>query len=284
MDRLLSTIRGWVMSALKPLRRRQSVAAERVVPSEPRPAAGRVEDRETTPTGIASARFSDVHQRPEGDAATASERHEVSSLRGPHPIAPTAEEAGHSLVDTGAVEVPVGHTADHSYDEELDHGKLPQPDTTGSSLQQHAEHGSALLEDFETEHIIAASYPRGELTAQPKRESERSPWAFEDEHYDTLDPEDLGQAFLSRATEDRTLGMHDGMGDDDLSEDEIERAALRGDAVPHLVSEASRASALFGEDEAGEIEEMDDDARRVMPMDVRNRIVRPSLPERPSRT
>ena len=273
MDRLLSTIRGFVMRALKPFRRR-SAGPERVIPSEPRTTHGRDEDRTTMPTGISSAGYSDVHQRPEGEAATATERAEVSSLQGPHPIAPSMEEAGHVLADTGAVEVPVGHTSDTSYDFELDHGKLPQPDTTGTSLQQHQEHEFGMLEDFEAEHITARSYPQRELTAQPKRASERALDPFEDEHYDTVDPEDLGQTFLSRATEDRFLGVHDGIGDDDLEEGEVDRGDLSGGIVPQMVSEASRSSAMLGDEEIGELEEMDEDLRRVLPMDVRNRIVK----------
>lgn len=248
----------------------------RVEPSEPVAMQGTPETRSTTPSSIASAHYSEVEQRPEGEAVTRDHRQELSSMIGPHAIAPSEDAAGVALVDTGAVEVPVGHSSDASYDDELDHAKLVQPDTTGASLQEPFERTFGMFEDLETENLTAQNHGRASITAQPKRAEDHELFPFEDEHYDAVEPEDLGALFLSRATEDNSGGHREDYGDE-LLENETDRDALRGDVVPHLVSEASRASALLEEDELSEIEvlENDDDlgeeVRQTLPMDVRNR-------------
>jgi hypothetical protein len=274
MNRLLSKFRDALGTLRDEVSRRLkgTPVHERVIESEPRSTAGSPAARSTSPASIDSAHYSDVKQMPEGQAVSREERHEVSSLRGDHAIAPSAEAAGQMLVDTGAVEVPLGQTADRSFHDELDHSKLPQPETTGSSLHHPVEQTFAMFEDENAENIMATAQPYGEPTAMPTPEHNRELFPFEDEHYDSLDPEDLGATFLSRATEDRILGRREEW-DEDISEDEVDRAAMSGDVVPHMVSEASRASASLGEDELSELEEIHLDAslRQTIPMDVRNR-------------
>ena len=273
MNRFLMRARSFLFQLRDMVRARLGGASEeRVVGSEPRSTAGSPEHRSSVPASIDSAHYSDVRQVPEGEAVAREQRHEVSSLFGSHPLAPSAEASGRELVDPGAVEVPLGQTADPAFHDELDHQKLPQPESTGASLQLPYEQSSAMLEDEETESLIAGEIPFGELTAIPKREAERELFPFEEEHYDALDPEDLGATFLSRATEDRNLGRRDEW-DDDLAELEIDRDALHGGVVPHLTGEATRASALAGEDELGEIEELhrDPQLRDTIPLDVENR-------------
>src|SRR5688572_10722368 len=86
----------------------------RVEPSEPVAEKGRFASRELNPSDITSAHYSEIEQRPEGEAVTRDHRSELSSMLTPHAIAPSEDAAGAMLVDPGAVEVPVGHSSDHS--------------------------------------------------------------------------------------------------------------------------------------------------------------------------
>jgi hypothetical protein len=283
MNRFLMRIRD-VLEGVK-ARLQSTPAHERVIGSEPRSmaGAGSRHARTTVPASIDSAHYSDVHQMPEGEAVEREHRSEVSSLYGSHAIAPSADAAGRMLVDTGAVEVPLGQSADRNLHDELDHSKLPEPETSGASLHHAFEQGFAMSEDLEAENMMATDQPHGELTAIPKRESERELFPFEDEHYDSLDSEDLGATFLSRATEDRTLGRREEW-DEDVEEADIDRAAMSGDVVPHMISESSRSASSFDEDDLSELEafERDPELRPTLPVEVANRRHRGRIVQRPS--
>lgn len=125
-------------------------------------------------------------------------RQEVSSLFGPMAFAPDPDAMGEELLDPGAIEVPIGQSADPEIDHRLSHAKLPQPDSTGAALQKsetsvgvHSE-GTPDFEENTTDPM---------LTAQPMHEP-----PLLDDAYDALAPDDLGSEWLARATEASPYG------------------------------------------------------------------------------
>jgi hypothetical protein len=115
-----------------------------------------------------------------------NERHELSSLIGPGAIAPDEASAGEELADPGAVEVPIGQSAEPDIDRELSHSKLLQPDSSGAAL----------------------------FTAQPTAEAPAL-----DEAYDAVAPDDLGAEWLTRATQGSSLGTDSDALETDLARD-----------------------------------------------------------------
>ncbi|HEY6556178.1 MAG TPA: hypothetical protein VI072_02855 [Polyangiaceae bacterium] len=179
---------------------------------------------------------------PERDRVPGSLRHELSSLQGPHALAPDAQAVGEELVDPDVVEVPLGSSSDPSFAGQLSHSKVPQPYTTGAALLD----GDAELSGSLSEVQLGASVDAPEVTAQP---SQRPP-AFGDEHYDAIAPESAGLEWLSRATD----APHAAFGEGDLSdlhvEDEVGAAAI---------SEGSFEAGLPHELLDEETDEFDDD-------------------------
>lgn len=131
--------------------------------------------------------------------------HEVSSLVGPHAIAPDDEAAGEPLVDEDAIEVPIGHTADRAYDDQLQQDKLRQPDTTGAVLQTPAEPAESAKVEIPAKGSAVAVDP---TFSEPDAVlEERATVGFleeqgeTDEPYDAVEPEDIGTEWITRATE-----------------------------------------------------------------------------------
>lgn len=178
---------------------------------------------------------------PERDRVPGSLRHELSSLQGPHALAPDELGVGEELVDPDVVEVPLGSSSDPSFAGQLSHSKVPQPYTTGAALLDGEERFGAL-----SEVQLGASLEAPEVTAQP---SERPP-AFGDEHYDAIAPESAGLEWLTRATESPYAGAGEGDLDDLHVEDEVGAAAISEGSF-----EAGMPHELLDEEE----EELDDD-------------------------
>jgi CheY-like chemotaxis protein len=154
---------------------------------------------------------------PERDRVPGSLRHELSSLQGPHALAPDTLAVGEELVDPDVVEVPIGSSSDPSFAGQLSHSKRPQPYTTGAALLDGEEPSGAL-----SEVQLAAPVDAPEVTAQP---SHRPP-AFGDEHYDAIAPESAGLEWLSRATQSPYAGGGEDGLDDLHVEDEVGAAAI----------------------------------------------------------
>lgn len=120
-------------------------------------------------------------------------RHEVSSLATPMALAPDADAMGEELVDPGAIEIPLGQSAEERIDGLLSRAKLPQPDSTGASLWKQEEAPGV----HQTEVSISGrSSSDDAITARTAQEP-----APDEESYDALAPDDLGTEWLSRATE-----------------------------------------------------------------------------------
>jgi hypothetical protein len=123
-------------------------------------------------------------------------RQEVSSLVGPHALAPERDAIGEELVDPGAIEVPIGQSADAEIDTQLSRTKLPQADSTGASLQRE-DVGTGVQE-------VSTSLYGGDtsenLTARPNQQLIPT-----DDAYDAVAPDDLGTEWLTRATEASSL-------------------------------------------------------------------------------
>ena len=133
-------------------------------------------------------------------ATPSNQRHELSSLVGPHAIAPADSAIGEELVDPGAIEVPLGQSADPQIDRELSHSKLIQPDSSGASLQRSDFEGDARVDTLP----MLDEPDETTLTARPTKES-RPP----EDAYDAVAPDDLASEWLSRATEASTLPSED---------------------------------------------------------------------------
>jgi hypothetical protein len=121
------------------------------------------------------------------------------------------------IVDREAVEVPVGSTSDSSYQDQLSHGRLSQPSTTGAALFGLDERVDGTLEG-----MLRPS--EREITAQP---SER-PRMNDGESYDAMAPENTGLEWLNRATEAPV-------------------AALDGDPLENMIIEGELGASLTGE-------------------------------------
>lgn len=160
-------------------------------------------------------------------------RHEVSSLQGPHAIAAGDVALGAELVDPEAVEVPIGSTSDPSYRDQLSHSKLPQPSTTGAALFGKDERIDGTFEG------TLQPFQR-EITAQP---SER-PRLGDTEPYDAMAPENAGLEWLNRATE-APAGS--------IDTNPVENMLIEGELGSALTSEgsleASMPHELIDEDE-----------------------------------
>jgi hypothetical protein len=157
--------------------------------------------------------------------------HEVSAFVGAHALAPDREQMGDSLADPDLVEVPVGHTADRSYDWQLQQDKLPQPDTTGTILKTSTEwrepviiEAAALEIPLEAQYDVTLQDLDGGVSARPTAH----PHELSDpnEGYDALSPDDLGAQFLARATQSPRA-------EDEMEDDPWDRAEAR----EHLGSE-----------------------------------------------
>jgi hypothetical protein len=183
--------------------------------------------------------FGQVEER---QATPGSQRHEVSSLVGPHALAPSASAVGEELIDPGAIEVPLGQSADAQIDYELSHSKLPQPDSSGAALHR--------LEPEEDLRVDTLPLPdpsiEEALTARPMKESR----AREDA-YDAIAPDDLASEWLTRATEASTLPSEDDL----LRIDVVE--VLRDTGVS-IVSEGSLNAASPEQLEAAALASPDD--------------------------
>lgn len=143
-------------------------------------------------------------------------RHDVSSMQGPHAIAPDPVAVGEELVDPEAVEVPLGSSSDPSFAGQLSHSKVPQPDTTGAALLDGEESSGAL-----SEVRLGAFADDVVVTAQPSQRP-----LYGDEHYDAIAPESAGLEWLSRATQAPYAEIGDGFPDDLHVEDEVGAAAI----------------------------------------------------------
>lgn len=169
-------------------------------------------------------------------------RQEVSSLFGPMAFAPDEDAMGEELLDPGAIEVPLGQSADPGIDYRLSHAKLPQPDSTGAALHRsetsagvHSE-GTPDFEENTTDPM---------LTAQPMHER-----PLLDDAYDALAPDDLGAEWLARATEASSSGP-----DDDFAE--AQPAELLYEVGMAIVSEGSLNAASADELEAQAIADLE---------------------------
>jgi hypothetical protein len=153
---------------------------------------------------------------PGPDRVPGSLRHELSSLQGPHAIAPDPVGVGEELVDPDVIEVPLGSSSDPSFAGQLSHSKMPQPDTTGAALLDVEEATGAL-----SEVRLSAFAEDVEITAQPSQRP-----LLGDEHYDAIAPESAGLEWLARATEAPHAAFGDGAVDDLHVEDEVGAAAI----------------------------------------------------------
>lgn len=119
-------------------------------------------------------------------------RQEVSSLVAPHALAPEQDAMGEELLDPGAIEVPMGQSADAEIDTHLSRAKLPQADSTGASLQRE-DVGTGVQE-------VSVSLYGGDanenVTARPNEQAPQR-----DDAYDAVAPDELGSEWLTRATE-----------------------------------------------------------------------------------
>ena len=173
-------------------------------------------------------------------------RHELSAMRGAHAVSPTDEAAGRELIDPGAVELPVGHSADRAYDEQLLHGKFPEPDTTGSTLhdEQGIDYGAGMheIDDMRLSEESPDDDSDDRITARPTH------FADDDdaEQYDSMAPEDRGVEWLTRAT---AAGAHHEPGTDEIERD-VDRAFFDSNTSAPVVGEATR----FGAREAEELD------------------------------
>jgi hypothetical protein len=205
---------------------------------------------------------------PERDRVPGSQRHELSSLQGPHALAPDAQAVGEELVDPDVVEVPLGSSSDPSFAGQLSHSKVPQPYTTGAALLDGDEELSGALSEVQ----VGASVDAPEVTAQP---SHRPP-AFGDEHYDAIAPESAGLEWLSRATEAPYAAAGEGDLGDLHVEDEVGAAAISEGSfeagLPHELLEDEEDE--FDDDRHEEEQSLRDEWSRPDPT-TRARSVRP---------
>jgi hypothetical protein len=127
-------------------------------------------------------------------------------------------------VEPEAAELPLGHTSDRDIDRKLNRTRLPQPESTGAVLFDEQLRYSGVYE--------AAPVSDRDVSARPQAHAHR--FASADD-YDAVSPEELGTAFLARATE----SVSDVEGDDlnDLAE-------IPGFQVTTM-SEASNDAALL---------------------------------------
>jgi len=163
-------------------------------------------------------------------------------MRGLHPIAPSAEAVGRELVDTGAVELPVGHSADRTYDAQLTHGdKTPEPDTTGATLHddQSMDFGAGMHEVDDVRLGEESPEADTEITARPSHILHDDV----EESYDAMAPEDRGVEWLSRATQ---APRHHEPEWEDL-ERELDTSFLQSATSAPVMSEASRWGAFESE-------------------------------------
>ena len=161
-------------------------------------------------------------------------RHELSSLQGPHAIAPDPVAVGEELIDPDVIEVPLGSSSDPSFAGQLSHSKMPQPNTTGAALLDGEETTGAL-----SEVRLSSFADDAEVTAQPSQKP-----LLGDEHYDAIAPESAGLEWLARATQAPYADLGDGTLDDLHVEDEVGAAAISEGSF-----EAGLSHELLDEDE-----------------------------------
>jgi hypothetical protein len=173
---------------------------------------------------------------PDRERVPGNQRHELSSLQGPHALAPDPVAIGEELVDPEALEVPLGSSSDSSYRAQLSRSKLPQPDTTGAALLEvpEAHGGMQKVAIADTDGVL-------ELTAQLSERPTPS-----DEHYDAIPPENAGLEWLTRATEAPSMGFSDELDGLDNLHVEDEFASL---ATSEASIEASVPSEALEEDQ-----------------------------------
>lgn len=175
-------------------------------------------------------------------------RQEVSSLRAPHALAPESEAMGEELVDPGAIEVPIGQSADAEIDTHLSRAKLPQADSTGACLRR---------EDVGTgvQHVSMDpnAYLEANLTACPNEQAIPT-----DDAYDAVAPDDLGSEWLTRATEVGSL-------DSRSMTPEAEPPEVFLEGGMSVVSEGSLNAANADEIESNAESDLDED---YLPVDL----------------
>jgi hypothetical protein len=170
--------------------------------------------------------------------------HELSSMLGDHSIAPDRAQMGEPLADLDVVEVPIGQTADRSYNEQLQHDKWPQPETSGTMLvPPESNLNGVSIEDGALEFALEAEYDDdlqdvdGGVSARP---TEYPPNLSQ--HYDAVSPDDLGAEFLSRAAqspraEDERTDPWDFIGAIDPGVDSTAVVSERDFEVPEMPNE-----------------------------------------------
>jgi hypothetical protein len=172
---------------------------------------------------------------PERDRVPGELRHELSSLQGPHALAPDPVAVGEELVDPEAVEVPLGSSSDRSFAGQLSHSKVPQPDTTGAALLDRYEPSGSL-----SEVRVGAFIDPPEVTAQPTFRP-----VVGEEHYDAIAPESAGLEWLSRATQSPYVAANDLDLEELHVEDEVGAAAISEGSFeagfPHEIDESDDA-------------------------------------------
>ena len=149
------------------------------------------------------------------------------------------------VVEPSSAELPLGASADPDIDEELSRRLMPQDDTTGAALLgDQAPESTPADADAELDEIF-----RAEL-AEPAQT----------EGYDSIAPEDLGAAWLERATQALPEPHH---------------AVIESGAPPvfedALMSEASITSALAVDEELEELERLMDEERGTGEVELGNR-------------
>jgi hypothetical protein len=183
------------------------------------------------------------------------ERHQVSNLVGPGAIAPDEIAIGEELVDPGALEAPLGQSADPQIDRELLHDKLLQPDSTGAALLREDLRGG-LHEQWAP--LEGPPLDEGELTAQPSKAT-----LLPDDAYDAVAPDDLGSEWLTRATETSTMPAEDELLPTDI-------AVILEEAGMSVVSQGTLDAASAEQLEADSAEQLEADAS-AGPEDTRER-------------
>lgn len=177
---------------------------------------------------------------PDRDFVPGNDRAELSSMLGAHPLGLDASQAGEELVDVGAVEVPVGRSADTEYGPHLLKDKLVQRDTTGGVLEEPNTRSGFSQVDSEQAYLdIEVDFddldrPTGEQTVGLMEHPAQA-----NDGYDAIEPEDMGTTFLARATQAGPLGSDDPI--DDLAE-------IPSTEPMPMVSEASDQAALSPDD------------------------------------
>jgi hypothetical protein len=106
-------------------------------------------------------------QAPDPQSNPGDRRHEVSSLISPLAIAPDEFAEGEELVDAGAVEVPVGQSAEPDIDRMLSKAKLSELETSGAALYASDSYDAVAPEELGSEWLARATEASANYTGSP---------------------------------------------------------------------------------------------------------------------